>query len=122
MAIGQPKHQQRECERGEMHQKRLELWLYKWVHQQDNVPSYSFSVIREAISDPMRKSQQWLTQPICQILPLLTFQFQKIKRFTTGIHYNYMEYIKRHMTQHLNSSPQRKLPLGARHIFHMVQW
>lgn len=84
--------------------------------------SFSFTVIREAISDPMGKSQQWLTHPICQILPLVTFQFQKIKHFTTGIHFNNTEYIKRHMTQNLNSNPQREFPLGARHIFHTVQW
>jgi len=85
--------------------------------------SCSFGVIREAIFDPTRKSQQWLNHPICRILSLVTFQLKKkIKRFTTEIYFNYMEYIKRHITQYLNSSPDIKLTLGARHIFHMIQW
>jgi len=41
MAVGQPKHKQREFLRREMDQKRLELWLYKWVHHQENVPAHS---------------------------------------------------------------------------------
>ena len=46
MGIGQPKHLQRECLRGEMHQKRLELWLYKWVQHQDNVPTHSVLLVK----------------------------------------------------------------------------
>lgn len=39
-----------ECLRREMHQKRLELWLYKWVHHQDNVPAHSLLLEKQFLT------------------------------------------------------------------------